>query len=103
MSELLWILVGNTVFIATLAGVVIWRLNVVYSTTAASADEREKTLLKMLKNTEDRIHATTLGDYLAIRDAPPVAPHPSQSRSDSAEAAIEETSRMGEGLNGGGY
>ncbi len=103
MSESLWILVGNTVFIAIFAGIVVWRTECRLSKSVASADKREKAFLEMLKLAQDRIHASTLGDYMTIRDTPQQAPHMSQSRSDEQEAAIEE-SRMGTGvgLNGGG-
>lgn len=95
MNESLWILVGNTLFITLLASVGIWRQAVVYRDAIRAAELNSKAHLKMIKDLQDRIHASSLSDYMAIRNQEDVQPHESQSRSDEAEAAIEESRNGG--------
>lgn len=99
MNELLWILVGNTLFLAAAAAGAIWRITVAYRQAMEHSSGDQKLLHRLLKDAQDRIHAASLSDYLAIRQEGESAARPKVfSRSDEEEAAIEEAR-----LNGGRY
>lgn len=103
MNELLWILVGNTLFLSLMAGAAVSLITRSYHRSIACYEEERKLMSKLLKSAQDRIHAASLSDYLAIRDQPEGTPPRRQirTRTDLEEAEIEE--RHGAGFNGGAH
>lgn len=102
MTELVWVLVGNTVFVAALSAAALCLVTRAYRSSVAGYETREKTLVKLLKDAQDRIHAASLSDYMAIRDSGKPPKREYRARTDEEEANIEEA-RMSGNLNGGGY
>lgn len=102
MNELVpvWLLVGNVLFVSVIAGIGLWVCRTAYRNSIEGIADDRKELHKRLKNAQDRIHAASLSDYMAIRDRPNVKLQ-SFSRTDEEEAAIEESRMDVSGMNGG--
>lgn len=98
-SELLWVLCGGFVLLIGFLSFLIWftlsTVRTAHREQVESLRADQKSLHSLLRQTQDRIHASSLNDYLTLRahdngtdmvDGPPQ--NAVLSRSDAVEAEI---------------
>ena len=95
MTSELGILIGFTIFLSFLFCLSLWYVRESHRSTVESLRGDNKALHSLLKQAQDRIHASSITDYLALqgRDSPT---HEPVRRNDAIEAEIASR------VNGGG-
>ena len=84
----LGILIGFTIFLSFLYYVSLCKMERSHKAVIDSLIADKKALNTLLKDAQNRIHAATMQDYLALQGREALDPHESVRRNDAIEAEI---------------